>query len=164
GALSRSAGGFGSRPECTTDCCGGPPDRQGRGHAGPSRVVAGPVRFPHVACGWATPRGCTTTTTRCPDGALAALALSLAEPRVRARRWTGPPWHGASYRRCLRVTDVTEAPGPLRAEGGFPVVGIIGGGQLARMSQQPAIALSITLSVLAESPTASAALVVPHSP
>ena len=59
---------------------------------------------------------------------------------------------------------MTEAPGPLRAEGGFPVVGIIGGGQLARMSQQPAIALSITLSVLAESPTASAALVVPHSP
>jgi 5-(carboxyamino)imidazole ribonucleotide synthase len=62
------------------------------------------------------------------------------------------------------VTDVTEALGPLRAEGGFPVVGIIGGGQLARMSQPPAIALSITLSVLAESPTASAALVVPHAP
>ncbi|USQ81126.1 5-(carboxyamino)imidazole ribonucleotide synthase [Ornithinimicrobium faecis] len=59
---------------------------------------------------------------------------------------------------------MTEAPGPLRAEGGFPVVGIIGGGQLARMSQQPAIALSLTLSILAESPTASAALVVPHAP
>jgi len=59
---------------------------------------------------------------------------------------------------------VTEASGPLRAEGGFPVVGIIGGGQLARMSQQPAVALSITLSVLAESETASAALVVPHAP
>jgi 5-(carboxyamino)imidazole ribonucleotide synthase len=53
---------------------------------------------------------------------------------------------------------------PLRAEGGFPVVGIIGGGQLARMSQPPAVALSLTLSVLAESETASAALVVPHSP
>nr|WP_306238909.1 5-(carboxyamino)imidazole ribonucleotide synthase [Ornithinimicrobium cryptoxanthini] len=52
----------------------------------------------------------------------------------------------------------------MRAEGGFPVVGIIGGGQLARMSQQPAIALSLTLSVLAESPTAAAALVVPHAP
>ncbi|WP_122262376.1 5-(carboxyamino)imidazole ribonucleotide synthase [Ornithinimicrobium cerasi] len=55
-------------------------------------------------------------------------------------------------------------PTPLRAEGGFPVVGIVGGGQLARMCQPPAVALSVTLSVLAESETASAALVVPHSP
>ncbi len=53
---------------------------------------------------------------------------------------------------------------PPRAEGGFPVVGIVGGGQLARMCQPPAVALSLTLSVLAESPTAAAALVVPHSP
>jgi 5-(carboxyamino)imidazole ribonucleotide synthase len=58
---------------------------------------------------------------------------------------------------------VTHAE-PLRAEGGFPVVGIIGGGQLARMCQPPAVALSLTLSVLAESPDASAALVVPHAP
>lgn len=53
---------------------------------------------------------------------------------------------------------------PRRPEGGFPVVGIIGGGQLARMCQQPAVALSLALSVLAESPSAAAALVVPHSP
>ncbi len=58
----------------------------------------------------------------------------------------------------------TRPLAPLRAEGGFPVVGIIGGGQLARMCQPPAVALSLTLSVLAESDTASAALVVPHSP
>lgn len=57
-----------------------------------------------------------------------------------------------------------SSPTPLRADGGFPVVGIIGGGQLARMCQPPAVNLSLTLSVLAESPTASAALVVPHSP
>ena len=44
------------------------------------------------------------------------------------------------------------------------MVGIVGGGQLARMCQPPAVALGLTLSVLAESPTASAALVVPHSP
>lgn len=44
------------------------------------------------------------------------------------------------------------------------MVGIIGGGQLARMCQQPAVGLSLTLSVLAEMPTAAAALVVPHSP
>ena len=50
---------------------------------------------------------------------------------------------------------------PARAPGGFPVVGIIGGGQLARMCQPPAVGLSITLSVLAESADASAALVIP---
>jgi 5-(carboxyamino)imidazole ribonucleotide synthase len=44
------------------------------------------------------------------------------------------------------------------------VVGIIGGGQLARMCQPPAVGLSVTLSVLAESADASAALVVPSSP
>lgn len=53
---------------------------------------------------------------------------------------------------------------PQRAPGGFPVVGIIGGGQLARMCQPSAVGLSITLSVLAESPDASAALVIPSSP
>ena len=62
---------------------------------------------------------------------------------------------------------------PQRAPGGFPVVGIIGGGQLARMCQQPAIALmcagpavelGITLSVLTEAPDASAALAVPSAP
>lgn len=60
--------------------------------------------------------------------------------------------------------DLDISTEPRRAEGGFPVVGIIGGGQLARMCQPPAVALSLTLSVLAESPTAAAALVVPSSP
>jgi len=53
---------------------------------------------------------------------------------------------------------------PLRAPGGFPVVGIIGGGQLARMCAAPAAELGLTLSVLAEAPDASAALVVPSAP
>ena len=62
-------------------------------------------------------------------------------------------------------TAPTPSPTPpLRAEGGFPVVGIVGGGQLARMCQPPAVGLSLTLSVLAEAEDASAALVVPHSP
>jgi 5-(carboxyamino)imidazole ribonucleotide synthase len=43
-------------------------------------------------------------------------------------------------------------------------VGIIGGGQLARMCQPPAVGLSITLSVLAESADAPAALVIPSAP
>lgn len=62
----------------------------------------------------------------------------------------------------------TDPPTPIkvapRPEGGFPVVGIIGGGQLARMCQPPAVGLNLTLSVLAESEGAAAALVVPHSP
>ncbi len=53
---------------------------------------------------------------------------------------------------------------PQRAPGGFPVVGIIGGGQLARMCAGPAAELGVTLSVLAEAPDASAALVIPSAP
>ena len=53
---------------------------------------------------------------------------------------------------------------PQRAPGGFPVVGIIGGGQLARMCAAPAAELAITLSVLAEAPDAAAAQVVPSAP
>ncbi|HET7279109.1 MAG TPA: 5-(carboxyamino)imidazole ribonucleotide synthase [Dermatophilaceae bacterium] len=53
---------------------------------------------------------------------------------------------------------------PQRAPGGFPVVGIIGGGQLARMCAGPAAELGVTLSVLAEAADASAALVIPSAP
>ena len=53
---------------------------------------------------------------------------------------------------------------PQRAPGGFPVVGIIGGGQLARMCAGPAAELAITLSVLAEADDAAAAQVVPSAP
>jgi 5-(carboxyamino)imidazole ribonucleotide synthase len=53
---------------------------------------------------------------------------------------------------------------PKRAPGGFPVVGVIGGGQLARMMQGPAIELGIQLSILTVTDSDSAALVVPSSP
>jgi 5-(carboxyamino)imidazole ribonucleotide synthase len=53
---------------------------------------------------------------------------------------------------------------PKRAPGGFPVVGVVGGGQLARMMQGPATELGIQLSVLTVSDTDSAALVVPSAP
>ncbi|WP_338748324.1 5-(carboxyamino)imidazole ribonucleotide synthase [Janibacter alittae] len=53
---------------------------------------------------------------------------------------------------------------PHRAPGGFPVVGIIGGGQLARMCAGPAAELGLTVSVLAEDTHSSAALVFPSSP
>ncbi|CAN5509231.1 5-(carboxyamino)imidazole ribonucleotide synthase [soil metagenome] len=58
----------------------------------------------------------------------------------------------------------TPSSAAMRPEGGFPVVGIIGGGQLARMCQPPAVGLNLALSVLSESPSSSAALVVPHAP
>ena len=60
----------------------------------------------------------------------------------------------------LGLGGVTE---PQRAPGGFPVVGVVGGGQLARMMQGPAIELGIQLSVLTVSDTDSAALVVPSA-
>ena len=58
----------------------------------------------------------------------------------------------------------TRSLEPVRAPGGFPVVGIIGAGQLARMCQPPAVNLGVTLSILAESETGAAALVVPSAP
>ncbi len=60
---------------------------------------------------------------------------------------------------------IAPLAGPARrVPGGFPVVGIIGGGQLARMCAPPAVGLCVQLSVLAESADASAALVVPSAP
>jgi 5-(carboxyamino)imidazole ribonucleotide synthase len=47
---------------------------------------------------------------------------------------------------------------------GFPVVGVVGGGQLARMMQPPAIELGVRLRVLAEAPGVAAAQVVPDAP
>jgi 5-(carboxyamino)imidazole ribonucleotide synthase len=46
----------------------------------------------------------------------------------------------------------------------FPRVGVVGGGQLARMLAPPAVALGVRLRVLAESADASAAQVVPDAP
>jgi 5-(carboxyamino)imidazole ribonucleotide synthase len=43
------------------------------------------------------------------------------------------------------------------------VVGVVGGGQLARMMQQPAVALGIRLRLLADSPSDSAAQVIPDT-
>ena len=64
----------------------------------------------------------------------------------------------------MNSPDASAPRSPVRAPGGFPVVGIIGGGQLARMCAPPAVGLAITLDVLAESPTSAAALVVPAAP
>ncbi len=57
-----------------------------------------------------------------------------------------------------------ESPAARRHPGGFPLVGVVGAGQLARMMAAPAAALSLGLRVLAESEDASAALVVPQAP
>ncbi|WP_328996597.1 5-(carboxyamino)imidazole ribonucleotide synthase [Kribbella sp. NBC_01245] len=47
---------------------------------------------------------------------------------------------------------------------GTPVVGMVGGGQLARMTQETAIALGVQLRVLAEGPAVSAAQAVADAP
>ncbi len=47
-----------------------------------------------------------------------------------------------------------------RSGADFPVVGVVGGGQLARMMQQPAIALGVRLRLLADSTDDSAAQVI----
>ena len=49
------------------------------------------------------------------------------------------------------------------ARTGLPVVGMVGAGQLARMTHQAAIALGQSLRILAESPDDGAALVAPGS-
>jgi 5-(carboxyamino)imidazole ribonucleotide synthase len=65
---------------------------------------------------------------------------------------------------CLTAHYGGGVVAAFRPPGGFPVVGVVGGGQLARMMQPPAVALGVQLRVLAEAPDASAALVVPGSP
>lgn len=58
--------------------------------------------------------------------------------------------------------DPIAPPSP--TPGGFPVIGMIGSGQLARMSVGPAAELGITLSVLSTDALDSAALVAAHAP
>ena len=55
---------------------------------------------------------------------------------------------------------MTREPTEVTPPRGFPVVGMVGGGQLARMTQQAAIALGIGFTVLAARPDDSAARVV----
>lgn len=47
--------------------------------------------------------------------------------------------------------------------GDFPVVGVVGGGQLARMMQPPAVALGVRLRLLADTVADSAAQVIPDT-
>ena len=73
----------------------------------------------------------------------------------------GPPGPGTGARRAVAFVPVTfhtvdvATPAP----DGLPVVGMVGGGQLARMTHQAAIALGQSLRVLAASPGDPAALV-----
>ena len=52
---------------------------------------------------------------------------------------------------------MTQTPAVMAPPRGYPIVGMVGGGQLARMTQQAAIALGIGFTVLAASPDDSAA-------
>ena len=78
-------------------------------------------------------------------------------------------WFRVGYTACihgchLRDLGGSEPVGPAgpierKSVTGMPVVGMIGGGQLARMTAAAAVGLGATFRVLAESPTESAALV-----
>ncbi len=60
--------------------------------------------------------------------------------------------------------DVSDArPAPARSEPPQPTLAVIGGGQLARMMAQAAIALGVPFRLLAEGPDVSAAQVVPDT-
>ncbi|GAA4990691.1 5-(carboxyamino)imidazole ribonucleotide synthase [Kineococcus glutinatus] len=62
------------------------------------------------------------------------------------------------------MTSTTTDPAPFPRPGGFPVVGVVGGGQLARMMQPAAVALGVRLQVLTEAPGSSAAQVITPAP
>ena len=68
----------------------------------------------------------------------------------------------------VTVADLTPKADPIEAPrptpGGFPVVGMIGSGQLARMSVGPAVELGINLSVLATAADDGGALAAAHAP
>lgn len=59
--------------------------------------------------------------------------------------------------------EVMREPGGLAKTSDFPVVGVVGGGQLARMMQPPAVALGVHLRLLADSASDSAAQVIPDT-
>jgi 5-(carboxyamino)imidazole ribonucleotide synthase len=60
--------------------------------------------------------------------------------------------------------DLERSPDAVHHPGGFPLVGVVGAGQLARMMLAPATALGLGLRVLSEAPDASAALVAAQTP
>ena len=71
-------------------------------------------------------------------------------------------------RRAAAATSTRRYPRPVarpRSDGaaGFPVVAVVGGGQLARMMHPPAVALGVRLRVLSVRPDDAAAQVVPDT-
>ena len=81
------------------------------------------------------------------------LSSSCLVPALEAHQPSRVPAFAGSVRRVPATR-----PSPCRLPGspcGFPVVGMVGGGQLARMTQAAAIALGVRLRVLAESPDAA---------
>ncbi len=69
--------------------------------------------------------------------------------------------HGCHLRVQGRPSEPIGPAGPIERKSvtGMPAVGMVGGGQLARMTAAAAVGLGATFRVLAESPTESAALV-----
>src|SRR4051812_38169594 len=77
-------------------------------------------------------------------------------PQASSRRTTGQD-DGAGLLAWAHLAAATLSI--VRDPGQMPIVGMVGGGQLARMTQQAAIALGVTLRVLSQSAGDSAARV-----
>src|ERR687890_575254 len=93
---------------------------------------------------------------RNPGGARAVRGPATSRPRL---GWSPVSRPTAPADRHDQLASPAQRP-----PGGFPLVGVVGAGQLARMMHAPATALGIGLRVLSEAPDASAALVVPQAP
>src|SRR3712207_2109268 len=85
----------------------------------------------------------------CPD---AGRRLCRRDPGLARDRGTRRPGQGSRYPHAAMAAALDSATG-------LPVVAMVGGGQLSRMTHQAAIALGQSLRVLATDPAESAALV-----
>src|SRR5262249_57147648 len=101
--------------------------------------------------GWAS---CATRWARSTSSAAAARRSERRGPLLTDYAVKGSPPFSAGW--CGKVGSA-----PMDPRTGLPVVGMVGGGQLARMTHQAAIALGQSLRVLATSPDDAAPLVVP---
>ena len=93
----------------------------------------------------------------------AAATVALHPGRLRSGRLRSGRLNWCRSRRVPSVTDSVDAPLPSRSAHvtppGVPVVGMVGGGQLARMTSQAATGLGVGFRVLAGSAAESAAQV-----
>ena len=92
---------------------------------------------------------------------LAEGAVATLRPRVATLVVPSIGWFRVGYTACFHRCHLRDQSGPIARKSGtgMPVVGMVGGGQLARMTAAAAVGLGVTFRVLSESESESAALV-----